>query len=158
MREAYPISRENPTAYLYASYFLEPIDASLPEREPQPALFDLLHFALRHLDREEKGLLARYFEVQLLKINGYQPDFQHCVGCGRAIKSGFLSPVQEGITCEDCGGGLALSPKTLYALQFLLNAGEEQLFRLKVDATQMRKWKSRRPLAPIPFGKKSEIP
>ncbi len=138
VKESYPHIRENPAAYLYASYFLELIDASLPERAPQPRIFALLHSAFTLLAREEKALLARYFELQLLRESGYQPDFKHCAMCGKDLQGGFLSTFQEGILCGACGGGLSLSPQTLYGLHFLLHAGEKTIFRLKVDAPQMR--------------------
>lgn len=137
-RETYPHLRENAVAYLYGSYFLELTGAMLPEREPQPALFTLLHTGLALLALEDRELLARWFELQLLRESGYAPDVKHCAVCGQKLQGGFFSPFRAGIVCGKCGGGLALSPGVLYGMSFLLNASKEAIYRLKLDGAQMR--------------------
>ncbi len=134
--ESYPHIRENTEAYLYASYFLELADAALAERQPQPELFSLLEQSLLLLRREEKHLLARYYELQLLAIAGYRPDFSRCAQCGGPLAEGFLSPLGGRLLCAQCGGGFRLSPGALYGLRFLLRADIESLFRLKPGGEQ----------------------
>lgn len=129
----YPHIRENPKAYLYSSYFMELMNASLQEKEVEEEIFFLLHQTLLALEKIEPQKVARYFEIHLLSLLGYGVDFKTCVGCGKPLKEGFLSPRFEGIVCENCGSGYPVTPKTIYALEYFKNTPYERIDRLKLD-------------------------
>ncbi|MEE0776507.1 MAG: DNA repair protein RecO [Bacillota bacterium] len=131
---SYPHIRENPKAYLYSSYLLELLDSSVPEREPNPSLFDLTHEVLGAMAELEPVLAVRYFEIHLLRLLGYDADFRCCVYCGKPLKEGFLSPRFEGVVGEECGSGYPVSPQALYALQYYRQTPLERIGRLKVNA------------------------
>jgi DNA repair protein RecO (recombination protein O) len=78
----YPL-RTHLEHFAYASYFAELFDTAVEEHEPARAAFDLLVGALHTLVAgEEPRLLARYVEISLAAVLGYQPELTHCTNCG----------------------------------------------------------------------------
>lgn len=133
-KETYPHLRETASLYFYASYFLELLHDFTAAHVADPALFQLLDAVLKGLAEEEPAKLARFFELKLLALSGYQPDFHCCAVCGGEIKSGFLNPRLHGIICEKCGNGYEIPPKTLFALNYLADTEAGLVRRLKTDA------------------------
>lgn len=132
-KETYPHLRENASLYLYASYFMELLNDFVPEHVADAELFTLFDTVLERLADHDPAKLARFFELQLLTLSGYGPDFRHCAACGQTIKSGFLNPRFHGIICEKCGSGYEITPKTLFALVYLMSAEAHLVDRLKTD-------------------------
>lgn len=132
-KETYPHLREKASLYFYASYFMELLNDFVAERVPDAGLFQLFDGALRGLADQEPAKLARFFELKLLTLSGYQPDFGRCAVCGREIKAGFLNPRFSGVICEKCGSGYEITPKTLFALSYLMSAEAHLVSRLKTD-------------------------
>ncbi|MGI5874143.1 MAG: DNA repair protein RecO [Bacillota bacterium] len=132
-KETYPANRENADRYFYMSYFLELLNDFVPEDQPDPTLFDLLDGALKELSVTEPALLARFFELRLLALSGYAPDFGTCALCGAPLRNGFFGPRAAGLTCGRCGGGFEVPPKALFALKYLVSAEIGLVRRLKVD-------------------------
>jgi DNA repair protein RecO (recombination protein O) len=80
VKEAFHDIRCDLTKIAYASYFTEFVIASVEERQPNPELFHLLLSALYMLQRTEMpDLVARLFELQALRILGYEPELRQCV-------------------------------------------------------------------------------
>lgn len=80
----------------------------LPERAPEPELFDCLVEAFELLDH---GAAARPLqlccEARMLSLTGFAPMLTACVSCGREPKPGqaaLLSVARGGIVCRACGG------------------------------------------------------
>lgn len=50
---------------------------------------------------------VRWFELQLLSISGFQPQFFHCLGCNESITptTNFLSLENGGVFCPRCATG-----------------------------------------------------
>lgn len=96
-----------------ALYFLDIIDSSLRENDPNAAVFHLLHASLSIL---EKGLpddtLVRVFELRLLSLVGYFPKLGECVNCETAPKQEtfILDFERGGIVCGKCAAGRRLGP------------------------------------------------
>jgi DNA repair protein RecO (recombination protein O) len=63
-------------------------------------IFDLLLHSLRWLGNasDDPALLARYFELHLLRYVGYQPQLFNCVNCGSSIE-----PVENFFSAEAGG-------------------------------------------------------
>jgi DNA repair protein RecO (recombination protein O) len=81
----------------------------LPERAPEPDVFDTLLEALELLD---SGVAPRALrlccEARMLSITGFAPNLYACVSCGREPPAGRLAlfdPARGGIVCRACGGG-----------------------------------------------------
>jgi len=108
--------RTNYTAFTYAHYFAELFDAALEAHQRVPASFDLLGDVLHRLVAgEDAELLARYVEITLVALLGYQPQLTHCAHCGvplsRRGEDGRVQwPVWLGFSA---GQGGALCPACL---------------------------------------------
>jgi DNA repair protein RecO (recombination protein O) len=90
----------------YAGAALEFVDALVPEREPDPGLFDLIERALDHAARVPERALDGFlwwFELSLAAALGYGPDLRRCVECGATpVGEATFVPALGGIVCEAC--------------------------------------------------------
>lgn len=63
--------------------------------------------------REDLPIVLRYFEVWLLKLEGYLPDLRRCADCGSAFDETTIAFLAADLSfrCRDCtnGGGNAVS-------------------------------------------------
>ncbi len=137
-----------PTTYAY--YMAELADAFTGERDENRPLFDLLKDAFGWLSAaaEDGGgpgdtlpLLARYYELHLLSLVGYQPQLFICVGCSERLEPqpNYMSPADGGVLCPHCGydrvGTLELSPNALKVLRFLQTRDWETCRLLRLAPT-----------------------
>jgi DNA repair protein RecO (recombination protein O) len=87
MIDAYRGLREDLTRSTYAHYAVELIDAFAEEGSEQPELFDLLAEALKWIETTNNlPLTARYFEVKLLTMAGFQPQVFNCADGGEPLQ------------------------------------------------------------------------
>jgi len=86
------------------SYFSELIEEFFPSREKDDILFRLLESSLNAMkEGGDLDLLGAYFEVWILKINGYLPSFKKCRKCRKEIMElAWLSSKKEGAYCTNC--------------------------------------------------------
>jgi DNA repair protein RecO (recombination protein O) len=86
------------------SYFSELIEEFIPSREKDDTLFRLLDSTLKAMKAGgDLDLLGAYFEVWILKINGFLPSFKNCRRCRKEImNSAWLSSKKEGVYCTSC--------------------------------------------------------
>lgn len=131
--ETFPANREKAEGYFYMSYFLELFNDFVPEGLPDEELFDLLFTVLQRLSVYDPKLLARYYELRLLALSGFAPDFTHCALCGKELNGGYLNRRFHGLICSACGSGLEVTPKAHFALKYLCRTELPLLNRLKVD-------------------------
>ncbi len=105
MIAGYQPLREDLVHTTYAAYLVELLDAFTPEEEKNRALYELLVNSLTWLAESRNFLLiARYYELRLLALAGYQPQLFQCVGCGTPVQEQdqFFSAEQGGILCPEC--------------------------------------------------------
>ena len=132
--EPYRGLREDLLPTTYAYYIAELADAFTGERDENRPLYDLLVDAFGWLSEaaEKEGgpgdilpLLARYYELHLLSLVGYQPQLFVCVGCREQLEPqvNYISPAEGGVLCPRCGydrvGTRELSLNALKVLRFL---------------------------------------
>ena len=106
--DAYRGLRENLTRSTYAHYAVELVDAFAEEGSEQPELFDLLVETLKWIETTNNlPLTARFFEVQLLTLAGFQPQVFFCAAKGEPLQEiapdefyGW-SPASGGALCPD---------------------------------------------------------
>ncbi len=106
VKESFPNVRADISAIAHAVYFMELADRFTEDRQPNPDLFDTVLSALYVLESgTDPELTARYFELQMLGILGYAPQFDSCLRCGRTIgrERVAFSPALGGIACRNCG-------------------------------------------------------
>ena len=139
--EAYQPLREDLVRMTYASYVVELLDAFAPEEESNRALYELLTNALGWLSQSQNYLLiARYYELRLLALVGFQPQLFQCVHCGAAAteQDQFFSAELGGVLCPECAEadrrGRPLSAAALKVLRFLQTRRWET-----VQAVQLRR-------------------
>lgn len=105
--DAYRPLREDLLRSTYGSYFIELLDRFTPDEAENKPLYDLLAQALGWLaEARDLALTARYYELQLLGMAGYQLELFYCVIRHEkvAAQDQFFSPADGGVVCPDCGG------------------------------------------------------
>ncbi len=103
--EAYPALREDLVRTTYAAYSAELLDSLTAEADRDERKYSLLASALGWIaDSDNLRLAARYYELRLLTLAGYQPQLFHCVSCTEQIieRDQFFSAELGGILCPDC--------------------------------------------------------
>ena len=136
--------REDLLRATYAYYVAELADAFTAERDENGHLFRLLIDAFGWLcTADDLALAARYYELHLLGLVGYQPQLFACVGCTNPLEPevSYLSAADGGVLCPKCGhnwmGATELSVNALKVLRFLQTRGWETCRLLRLNpATQ----------------------
>jgi DNA repair protein RecO (recombination protein O) len=113
MVDAYAHLREDLLRATYASYLVELLDRFTVDEDPHSDIFDLLAEMLAWYNQtptDELLLPARYFELRLLSMTGFQPRLFNCLSCGEPIQEQdqFFSADLGGLLCPNCG---ALEPR-----------------------------------------------
>ncbi|MEM7538961.1 MAG: DNA repair protein RecO [Chloroflexota bacterium] len=150
--ESFKYLRQDLDAIGYASYVSELIDKFSEAEDENEPMWDLFLHALRMLDvgvqipsQSNPQVLLRWFELHLLSISGFQPQFFYCLRCGNEIQpvSNFLSMLEGGIFCADCGQGHEhvelIRPEILRVLRFLQRSGWQEVEALQVRPDIMRR-------------------
>jgi len=91
-----------------AAYWAELIIGFSPELDPIPDLYRLVGAALEALSTgADSELIARYFEVWILRISGLLPDLQHCGQCGKPLQGDvWVSEMSQAFVCSRaCSAG-----------------------------------------------------
>jgi DNA repair protein RecO (recombination protein O) len=106
IKESFPTVKNSIASVAHGVYLLELVNSFIDQRQPNLDIFDTLLSAMYVLESgTDPELAARYFEIQLLAILGYEPNFEACLRCGR--KPGrekiSFSPALGGIVCAQCG-------------------------------------------------------
>lgn len=76
----------------------------LPERDPHPILYDILHLFMQNFDERSVNaeLLVR-FEMRLLEELGFGLDLSHCAVTGSTERLCYVSPKSGRAVCEEAG-------------------------------------------------------
>jgi DNA repair protein RecO len=101
---------------------LELVGRMLPEGDPHPGTFDLLHNALSRLGQVDSlpAAVLAYFQYRLLRQVGLLGDLLTCTSCGQrvedarrgAVGQAYFSSREGGLICPDC----TAPPTEKYAL------------------------------------------
>jgi DNA repair protein RecO (recombination protein O) len=103
--EPYLALRDDLVRTTYAAYAAELLDGLTAEADRDLAKYDLLSKALGWLAESDNYLLAaRYYELRLLALAGFQPQLFHCVSCNEPIEQQdqFFSAELGGLLCPAC--------------------------------------------------------
>lgn len=87
-----------------AYYLAELVDRFLPEREKSDMVFSLFCNALEYLNRNDKKLFLRIFELKIIEASGFHPELYECVHCKSKLEeeSNFWDAVEGGVICNVC--------------------------------------------------------
>lgn len=106
IKESFPNVKHSISGIAYAVYLMELVNSFVDDRQPNPELFDTLLSAMYIMESgADPEITARYFELQLLAILGYEPHFDTCLRCNKAIgkEKVAFSPSLGGVVCQECG-------------------------------------------------------
>jgi DNA repair protein RecO (recombination protein O) len=124
--EPYLALRQDLLRTTYAYYVAELADAFTAERDENRLLFELLKDAFGWLcETQDLALMARYYELHLLGLVGYQPQLFVCGTCRKSLQpeSNYLNVAEGGVFCPKCGhdrvGMTSLSVNALKVMRFL---------------------------------------
>lgn len=117
--ESFRHIREDLENFAHAAYACELVDCFTEVDDENEPLWDLLLLVLRWLDYHsseaataeanqkpfDTRVLMRWFELQLLAINGYQPELFRCLTSGEALKEevNYLSIAEGGVYSPEFG-------------------------------------------------------
>lgn len=139
--EAYAPLREDLVRTTYASYIVELLDRFTAEEDRDLRKYNLLADALGWFATSDNLLLAaRFYELRLLSLAGFQPQLFNCVSCGEAIQEQdqFFSAELGGLLCPNCRQAdrraKAISSVAVKVLRYLQSHSWET-----VNALQLRR-------------------
>jgi DNA repair protein RecO (recombination protein O) len=136
------------------SYFSELVVSLLPPHDPSELMYRMFIACLGAASPDEstRDAIGVYFELWLLKLSGYLPDWSTCHRCGAGLSGGDLTLAQDfHVSCEKCvrprqtnviGGPereLAASAQRLSPIDFCWasNQAQEDLGRLAAILKRM---------------------
>lgn len=106
LRESFFDLASNLRSHFALSYLIELIEEFVPVRAREQLAFRLFQSILQALrDGVDAGILTRYFEAWMLRLNGIMPDIRRCRRCRTMIAEpapGWLSPRRDGVFCDSC--------------------------------------------------------
>ncbi len=130
----------------YGAYMVELLDRFTPDAEENPEMYQLLRQGLGWAaTAADLALAARYYELHLLGLAGYQPQLRRCVVCTRALEpvDQFFSNSAGGVVCPSCAehragilgpsGRVPLSLGALKLLRFMQSNSYGKVAALSVS-------------------------
>ena len=130
------------------AFYAEVIEDTLPEQDPQDAIFRLLLAALEHTRVDGVWLPVTYFALWMTRLLGWLPDLTRCVQCGAPIAQApaFFNPSLDGLVCAEHkrGSSYALSPES--------QALAARIFRSPIGALAGEAWPRNRAVDLRRFG------
>ena len=130
--------------FTYASYMAELVDKFLEEEDAQEDVYLLLRGGLEALGETQGesslALLARFFELRLLSLVGFQPSLFACANCGQPLDAvdQYFSATAGGALCPACRtsqrDALPLTLNALKVLRFLQTRDYPQVRSLVLSA------------------------
>ena len=112
-----PLSR--PVNYARAAalaFYAEVLEETLPDHDPNDAVFRLLLAVLEHTRAEQIWMPVTYFALWTTRLMGWLPELSRCIRCGRPLagSAAYFHAQVDGIVCsEDRRSGYSeLSPES----------------------------------------------
>jgi DNA repair protein RecO (recombination protein O) len=133
--DAWASLRESLDRFARASAMLETVDLVTPDREPEPALYDLLVGALRTLAERDAPLVLAGFFWKLLALEGVEPMLEACVRCDAPEPLVAYDVREGGVLCDGCRSGVPIADDTLEVLRMMLGGRLGAALARPVDAT-----------------------
>ncbi|MBM4055932.1 MAG: DNA repair protein RecO [Planctomycetes bacterium] len=142
LQNSYPLFRKDLDTYFKVSYMAELINEFTEKNDPSEPLFDLFLNTLNHISADTTNatiwLLA--FELKMLNILGYLPEWAHCIQCKKSIQQqervSFYA-VEGGARCVACNGelknGIVVSAGAMLIAGRLANLNMQRMERVRVQ-------------------------
>ena len=142
----YPGIRSDLEKTMTASYMIDLVDQFTAEGKKSAGIFQLLSSFLGLLETGNSvEETARFFELRLLRLSGYEPVLERCVVCNtplNEISTAFFDTTKGGIKCLPCGRGgqdcIPVSPGTLKMLLMGKQTETDRIHRLVLSENALR--------------------
>ncbi|MDW5300344.1 MAG: DNA repair protein RecO [Sedimentibacter sp.] len=131
--------KNNIDAYYYANYIIELISYVAQENEYDYKIFDMTVSALHYLScfTENFDKLTAAYELKLVSMLGYRPDFLHCLSCGATVFTDAKFSIKEGgVFCSKCvnyGNGINVTYSEILTLDKILKSKFENIGSIEVN-------------------------
>ncbi|MPZ98815.1 MAG: DNA repair protein RecO [Dehalococcoidia bacterium] len=142
--ESFPALRRDLDRLSTAMYLLELVDRLTVEHADARPVYELLHAALLRTERGDGvQLVTRTFELSLLDVSGFRPEWTVCVACGAPVDADDAgwSALAGGVLCPNCRGrhpeASPLAPRVLRVLRAYQSQSYEDAARIRLDAELM---------------------
>jgi len=91
------------------SFYAEVLDETLPEHDPQDAVFRLLLSVLEQTTMAQPWMPLTYFSLWMTRLMGLLPDIGHCTACGEVPRATevWFHGATDGLFCDVHRGGAA---------------------------------------------------
>lgn len=144
VKDSFPHIRGDLNRTAHAAYIVEIVDKLVEEHEPNPDLFDLLLSALYLMERpNDPEKITHMFELQAMKILGYEPVLDKCLRCRKqpSIGDRWFSPSLGGVVCTECGplpdDAIRLTWEAVDTMRKLMEADAPEIERMEIGRTVM---------------------
>ena len=123
----------------YGNLFLELVDKTTFQGEPNPEILKILLASLRALERgiTDDFCVCQAFLFRYLQVCGYEPIVKFCAGCGRGLDNNELYYGGSGALCPLCAKKDPLAVKmnkaALHTINYILNSEVKNAFSYKLD-------------------------
>lgn len=131
--------KNNMDAFFNGNYILELISYVAQENEVDFRIFDMTVSVLHYLSTMTKDLnkLIAAYELKLVSMLGYKPDFKHCISCGNEIKENSKFSIKDGgLLCNDCvnfGSGINVTYSEILTMEKILKIKFESIDSVEVN-------------------------
>jgi len=125
--------RKNMDAFFNGNYILELISYVAQENDVDYKIFNMTIGLLHSLSQFNKDFdkLTAAYELKLVSMLGYKPDFCHCLSCGTNIKIDSIFSIEEGgFYCPNCvkfGNGIKMTYNEILTLERILKSKFENI-------------------------------
>ena len=123
----------------YASYITKIISDVTTENQNSFNTLKLFLNTLYMISETDKDLdfITSIFKLRILKILGYMPSLDKCVGCKTKDNIGYFSIKDDGFKCKDCGrldtSAIQISDATKNAILYILQADPKKIFNFELS-------------------------
>src|SRR3569833_4051750 len=106
-------------------HIAEMLDEVMPDREANDAVFRLVWSVLQLLDAGRVWMPVTYFELWMVRLLGFLPEWNVCIVCGRSLEQGraWYHALADGLMCPDdkriASSEMSLESRLLAAQMFM---------------------------------------
>lgn len=123
-----------------ATYIVEIVLHSLDKEQQEERLFNLLVYCLNLINKELKQpkLLLLAYQLKVIGLLGYAPDFEQCSKCHNNIQKYYFSKEIGGLICSNCKGKYypysnPISIRALELMKELLHCQIQQINKIQSE-------------------------
>ena len=132
----------DPEAQEHLAYIAELLISFVPPNEPNERIYRMIRACLQSFAQETDSLsrIVVYFEIWILRLSGYLPEWDRCVDCGVIFTSTDISHIQPDfrLQCGNCnrsGNGRILSGSMIEIIGMSKKLSPEEFLRETANKT-----------------------